>query len=284
MRGFWADERVDGMLWNLKNPLYKLIYNYFKAKEREFVCNADATISLTKKAKNFLLKNIKSAEILNIEVIPCCTDLSLFKEVDEAKKALLLERNMITPGSLVVTYLGSIGTWYMLDEMLLFFQKLLSVRSSSVFLFITHDDPKLIFERVEKFEINKEQIRITSASRMEVPEYLSITQIGLFFIKPLFSKMASSPTKLGEFLSCGIPVITNSSIGDVQEIVEGNRVGYVLKDFESESMEACIKNINAIMATSKETMMKVASENFSLEDGIVKYQEVYNALLENHEA
>ena len=26
IRGFWADERVDGKLWNLKNPLYKLIY------------------------------------------------------------------------------------------------------------------------------------------------------------------------------------------------------------------------------------------------------------------
>ena len=30
MRGFWADERVDGALWNLKNPLYKWVYNYFK--------------------------------------------------------------------------------------------------------------------------------------------------------------------------------------------------------------------------------------------------------------
>ena len=29
MRGFWADERVDGNLWNLRNPLYKSIYTYF---------------------------------------------------------------------------------------------------------------------------------------------------------------------------------------------------------------------------------------------------------------
>jgi hypothetical protein len=29
MRGFWADERVEGEIWNIKNPLYKIIYKYF---------------------------------------------------------------------------------------------------------------------------------------------------------------------------------------------------------------------------------------------------------------
>ena len=37
MRGFWADERVDGGLWDLKNPVYKSIFNFFKKKEKEFL-------------------------------------------------------------------------------------------------------------------------------------------------------------------------------------------------------------------------------------------------------
>ena len=37
MRGFWANERVDGKIWNLKNPVYKIVYNYFKRKEIEFL-------------------------------------------------------------------------------------------------------------------------------------------------------------------------------------------------------------------------------------------------------
>ena len=32
MRGFWADERVEGNIWNLKNPAYKIIYHFFKIK------------------------------------------------------------------------------------------------------------------------------------------------------------------------------------------------------------------------------------------------------------
>ena len=34
MRGFWADERVDGGLWNLKNPIFKIVYNFFKRKNK----------------------------------------------------------------------------------------------------------------------------------------------------------------------------------------------------------------------------------------------------------
>ncbi|RYG44211.1 MAG: glycosyltransferase, partial [Chitinophagaceae bacterium] len=33
IRGFWADERVDGGMWNLRNPVFKMIYKFFKAEE-----------------------------------------------------------------------------------------------------------------------------------------------------------------------------------------------------------------------------------------------------------
>ena len=41
VRGFWADERVDGGMWNLKNPVYKKIFNFFKEHEYECMEKAD---------------------------------------------------------------------------------------------------------------------------------------------------------------------------------------------------------------------------------------------------
>ena len=32
MRGFWADERVDGNIWDLSKPHFKWIYSFFKQK------------------------------------------------------------------------------------------------------------------------------------------------------------------------------------------------------------------------------------------------------------
>ena len=37
MRGFWADERVDGKIWNLQSPIYRSIYRFFKSRERAFL-------------------------------------------------------------------------------------------------------------------------------------------------------------------------------------------------------------------------------------------------------
>ena len=55
MRGFWADERVDGGLWSLNKPIFKQVYRYFKRKELEFFKNADYTVSLTHNGRNEIL-------------------------------------------------------------------------------------------------------------------------------------------------------------------------------------------------------------------------------------
>ena len=55
MRGFYADERVDGKIWSLDNFIYKKIYNYFKSKEKEFLQFSDYTISLTENGKKEIL-------------------------------------------------------------------------------------------------------------------------------------------------------------------------------------------------------------------------------------
>ena len=79
MRGFWADERVDGSLWDLKKPIYRQIYNYFKRKERAFLKHADYVISLTENGKAEMLSWPTTDPDINIKVIPCCTNLDLFQ-------------------------------------------------------------------------------------------------------------------------------------------------------------------------------------------------------------
>ena len=55
MRGFWADERVDGKIWDLKNPVFKSIYNFFKKKEKQYFSQSDAIVSLTENGKQEIL-------------------------------------------------------------------------------------------------------------------------------------------------------------------------------------------------------------------------------------
>jgi len=121
MRGFWADERVDGGLWTLSNPVYKKVYTFFKEKEQQFLNKADAVISLTEAGKNEMQRWENSDNYLNkIHVIPCCADLKLFDKdvVTKEKQSVFRVELGISKDDFILVYLGSIGTWYLLKEMM----------------------------------------------------------------------------------------------------------------------------------------------------------------------
>lgn len=282
MRGFWADERVDGKLWNLKNPVFKKVYSFFKNKEKEFLKEADHIVSLTQSAKT----EITSWPSLEgtcdkIEVIPCCADLQLFsyKSILESDLSLIKEYLKIEKDTFVLSYLGSIGTWYMLNEMMMFFKMLNMKNANSRFLFITHDAPNQIISSAESHGINKELLIIKKASRKEVPLYLKLSSASIFFIKPYYSKIASSPTKMAEILGMGIPVIANKGVGDSDLFLKEKNIGILLEDFSEKSYLKAIEKIKDLMSVSLEERRDVAVKNFSLEKGIERYYNVYMKVL-----
>jgi hypothetical protein len=77
---------------------------------------------------------------------------------------------------------------------------------------------------------------VLSAAPRDVSAYLSASDAGLAFIKPCFSKIASSPTKYAEYLACGLPLIINAGIGDSDSLLEDN-VGTLVSDFSEAQLE-----------------------------------------------
>ncbi|MCW3071560.1 MAG: hypothetical protein JWO44_1450 [Bacteroidetes bacterium] len=284
MRGFWADERIDGNIWSLSNPLHKRIYAYFKKKELSFLLNADHTISLTENAKKEILSwpQLKGKQV-PIEVIPCCADLGLFsaKTIDPAKQDSLRLSFGISEDELVISYLGSIGTWYMLGEMLDFFKCLLAKRPDAKFLFITPDAKELILEGAGKKGIAAKKIIVVSAQRAEVPAYLSLSAISLYFIRPLYSKKASSPTKTAEIMGLGIPLITNAGIGDSDLILGEAQAGTLINEFSKAEYERVIEQIDVLLKLDKTKIAQASEKYFSLQKGVEKYAAVYEKLAHN---
>jgi hypothetical protein len=140
-----------------------------------------------------------------------------------------------------LSYLGSVGTWYMLDEMLRFFRRLLVHKPEAQFLFITPDNPRVIFEKAILLGIPPGKIDVRPAERKEVPALLAQSQFSLFFIKPCFSKKASSPTKMGEVLAMGLPVICNAGVGDTDYIVEKYGVGAAVNAFTDADFDEALR-------------------------------------------
>jgi glycosyltransferase involved in cell wall biosynthesis len=276
MRGFWADERIDGNIWDLRNPIHAILYKYFKRKEIELVENADYIVTLTNNAKN----EIESWQLkshLKIEVIPCCADIDHFTISSDEEKLITRSKLNIPENFFVIGYLGSIGTWYMLDEMLDFFKELQKEKPNSIFFFITNDDELGIRNVAESKGISSKCVIVKSAKREEVPAFISCFDIGLFFIKPLYSKKGSSPTKLAEILACGIPLIANTGIGDVDELLLKSNCGILVDYFNKESYVEAINRIGKLNL-SKQFYRDVALTKFSLQSGIELYSTIYNKL------
>lgn len=280
MRGFWADERVDGGLWKRSNPLFNTIYKYFKKKEIQYFQEADHTISLTNAGRDEIhgWQHIKGQPV-PITVIPCCVDTELFKDdiADDSKVALRRDLK-IEDTQPVVGYVGSIGTWYMLDEMLLAYRAFQQQLPGCVMLFVTTEPEAMVMDAAERLYIDTSKIIVRAASRKEVPHYISIMNYSVFFIKPCFSKKASSPTKQGEIMAMGVPVLCNSGVGDTAYVVDKYHSGIAVDSFDDATLNT---EISKLLNTeyNKTEIRKGAVEFYGLDKGIDTYESVYRKLL-----
>jgi len=281
MRGFWADEKKDGGAWNLKSPLYRSVYRYYKKKEAEYLQHADFIISLTEAGKKEMTSWPAYNSSVSVGVIPCCADMKHFSLTDPAQKVKSRELLKLPPDILVISYLGSIGSWYMLDEMLELFLAVKKEYKDAMFLFITHTDPKIIITAMTSHGIDAKDFMIVNASREQVPLYVKASDINISFIKPVYSKLSSSPTKMGEVLSMGIPVITNAGVGDVEYIMTTTRAGIAIKEFNEKSFTEVVRSIPGLLSLDPATIRDKAGLFYDLEMGILKYKKAYDEVFDH---
>ncbi len=277
MRGFWVDERVEGGIWNLKNPVFKFIYDYFKKKEKAFLSKSDAIVSLTHTGKSELLNwSLNNVTANKISVIPCCVDLEKFNPATIQDKDISnLKQQLQLTNRYVIGYVGSVGTWYLLDEMLRFF-KTISPEKNPIFVLLTKDPAEQIYAKAEQEHIKRENMLVLSVKHPDIPLYLSLFDCSVFYIRSSFSKKASSPTKQGELMAMGIPVICNDGVGDSAAIIEDYQAGQVMASKNEHEV--------AIVPLDLRNFDKVSTKNgardyFNLATGVERYWEIYQNLL-----
>jgi glycosyltransferase involved in cell wall biosynthesis len=281
IRGFWADERVDGGIWNLSNPVFKKIYYFFKQHEDNCLLNADYNISLTYKGRDLLhAKKHIPHQPVPIEVIPCSADMDLFNpdNIDPQLKEKFRDELKIKADDFIISYLGSIGGWYLTDEMLRFCKAVADKIPKAKFLFISPDSHEQIALAASKYGLSSNKIIVKRGKRHEVPVLLSFSTYSLFFIKPCQSKQASSPTKHGEIMAMGIPVITNSGVGDVADIVSKYHGGYVLNNFSEKSFDEVIEMIMTGGTFDAAGIRTGATNYYALEIAVERYRKVYEQI------
>jgi glycosyltransferase involved in cell wall biosynthesis len=275
MRGFWADERVDGGIWNLSNPLFRAVYNFFKKRESEFLAEADHIVSLTEEGKRTLLDRRPAGP--PITVIPCCVDYSVFPAVSPERRGEARSALGIAPEARVAAFLGSFGSWYLVHQIMDFFRVQLERRPDSVFLIVSREPEYDILAVAEARGVPRDRVVVRPASRVQVPKLVAAADYGLFFIKPAFSKKASSPTKMGELLALELPIITNDGVGDVAQIVDETGAGVIVGGFNEKAYRVALDALEKL-APDMKRWRSAARKWFDLETGVDRYSTIYLSL------
>ena len=276
-RGLWADERLDNKSWKIDNFFYKCVYNFFKYFEKKFIKSADHIVVLTNKLNHYLIKNFHKKEN-QISVIPCAADYNKFKILDPNiikfyKKKLHLENF-----NFIIGYVGSISNIYYPDRMIKIFLMCKKIYKKSKIIFL-NDNFEYLKQTKNFKELNKKDYLLISPKNNELNTLYNIFDITLCFPINSFARIATSPTKLGESLASGTPVIANKGVGDVDTHIS-KIYKYGLLDINNDNdLLKLTKKIDYFKNLDKKFIRNKSKTYFSLLNAKKKYKLIYYSLL-----
>ncbi len=280
IRGFMPEEYTDAGVWQEASYVYKLV----KRLEKWLMKKADGFVVLTEKAREILFP--ESAETgfdkfdRPVEVIPCCIDAKRFESAEIPERETI-RREMNLQGKQVFVYVGSFGGWYLTDEMVRFFAQAYRRNPDSFTIILTQRDVEKIQKTLSETGLNENDFLVQSVSHTEVPRFLKASDVAISFIRTCYSKQSSSPTKIAEYLAAGLPIISNSGVGDLDALIENEKVGAILHGFSEQDYAEALGKIDNLLKDKnlREHCREVAYRNFDLETvGGERYRNIYKKL------
>jgi glycosyltransferase involved in cell wall biosynthesis len=210
VRGLLAKEYVDAGHW--RPAAWRTRVTSFV--ETSLLRRAAGLVFLTERIRAELADTGPAPGSRPTAVIPCVADTDRFRFSAEARSRVRVELGLLDEPLMV--YSGSLGSWYLPSEMLEFFAVAREYLPRLRFLGLT-PQPQVLESEASRRDLGQ-SVLTRSVSPERVPDYLSAADFGISFIAPSPSKRASSPTKLAEYLACGLPVVLNSGVGDVDAL------------------------------------------------------------------
>jgi glycosyltransferase involved in cell wall biosynthesis len=277
VRGLMAEEYVDAEHWRKDSLPYRIT----KATERSVFAQTDAVVTLTERIWPIIREwDGLRGRTPHHEVIPCCVDLERFQFSEEGRARRRSELGLTDQFTIV--YSGSLDGWYLTEKMADFFASVVRANPRAHMLWLTNGSPERVRELMRGRAIATENYSVLSVAAREVPSYLAAADAGLAFIKRCVSKLASSPTKNGEYLACGLPLILNAGIGDSDALIDRWEAGVLIRDFTDQEFAAAARDIEAMVAApdARGSARRVAEQVFHLEKvGGEKYAALYERVL-----
>lgn len=257
VRSLWSDQRqlIGTAGWN------RITARGARSLENVSAKHAKAMTTLTAAVVPILqTRHRKLPEIR--EVIPTCVQTSRFMP------------SAMPEGEIVCLLSGTFNNYYDID------------RTREIIAAIRKDvNLKVIWARAGESpdtHLGVGEDVVVGATHSEMPDLVSKAHFGMAICKEddLGSLAAAVPTKIGEFLASGRPMIVSKGIGDMDTLFRDSRAGIVVS--KDSPLEGVAAQIHALVADPdvQDRCRNLAMEHFDMEKAVSTYASVYKRMLE----
>lgn len=248
IRGFMPEEYVDAGVWSETGSIYR----NFKGIETRLMNEANGFVVLAEAARNVLFPESRETGFDTasrpVEVIPCCVDFERRFSGDPATERSAIRAELNIEARCVFTHIGALGGLYLTEQMADFLETARERDPKTFALFLTQSDPKLISQPLIERGFAESDFFVGKVGADKISGYLHASDVGLSFVKSTFATKSRSPTKIPEYLACGLPVIANAGVGDVDSVLQTGRTGVILYEFSRTGYTLALDQLDALMS------------------------------------
>ena len=256
VRGLWSDQRllIGTAGWN------SLTARGARALENVAAKKSAAMTTLTAAVVPILQNRHKRIPMIR-DVIPTCVQTSKF-----------LPSPM--PQSQIICLLsGTFNNYYDIDRTKQVLDQIRKTINLRVIWARSGESP------IEKLGVG-EDLKI-SATYSAMPKLVQESHFGVAICKQesLDTLAAAVPTKIGEFLASGRPVIVSRGLGDLDQLLPSTHTGVVID--HQDSLQTVAQQISQLINDPKtpDRCRELAMQHFDMEKSIDRYLAIYDTML-----
>jgi hypothetical protein len=255
LHGFSEYETILRSTINNRNWIHKkLAILRAKKLDRVAILAANKIVAVSNNMKQHLVEKY-NIEHDKISVTPClASNTTLINDAHNWKSSRQEVRDNldISSTTTVLGYLGGLGTYQMVEEMLDFFHAYHTINKNSLFLMVVVGDVSQLMNMIDNKQMHKMVKIYRDIPHKHVGNYLCAMDFGLLFRKNDPVNYYASPTKFGEYLSCGVSIIASLNIGDLEDYINTNSLGIGMNEDLKVDQDLCT-SIEKVMNNRSQT-------------------------------
>jgi glycosyltransferase involved in cell wall biosynthesis len=226
MRGFLIDEQVFLDRWKIGS----LKYRFSRWIERWILLNADEIVTNTTRFRDqvvgipYFPREERADQVL---IIQNCVDTQRF--LFDPVKRVSTRQEFGWDDKFVLVFTGEARKWESFEQIINLFITLRGLNDKTFLAIFAYGEISIISHILSARGIPQANYSLATARPGQIPYILNAADLAVIFRQDnKYIQQIPSPIKFGEYLSCGLPIIMNSNIGDTEKIINKYLAGIVL--------------------------------------------------------